>query len=203
MPARYSVRWMVPLALLVAVGACQVGLPEVSEEEGTRVAELANPAAGELLRTLVEQLTSALREKGPAYAVEFCSTEALPLTAAVQAGLQGGMELKRTSFRFRNPANAPDEAEEKALSFFEDAILAGEDVPASYVHRTSGEEFRFYRPLFLGETCLQCHGDPETFDPGVRTALAERYPGDLATGYEAGELRGVVRVSVPADLLER
>jgi hypothetical protein len=37
-------------------------------------------------------------------------------------------------------------------------------------------------------------------DPGVRRVLSERYPEDLATGYEAGDFRGVVRVSIPAEM---
>ena len=55
--------------------------------------------------------------------------------------------------------------------------------------------------VFLGDLCLQCHGKPELMALEVKEALAEKYPGDLATGYEAGDFRGVVRVSVPASAL--
>jgi hypothetical protein len=120
----------------------------------------------------------------------------------VQAGLPEGMELKRTSFRYRNPDNAPDAAEEVALTYFEDAMLTGGDLPPSYIQRASDTEFRFYKPLLLGELCLRCHGSPETLDPDVQAALAERYPTDLATGYGAGDFRGVLRVSVPVAQVE-
>jgi hypothetical protein len=39
-------------------------------------------------------------------------------------------------------------------------------------------------------------------DPAVRTALEETYPEDLATGYEAGDFRGLIRVTVPASKVE-
>jgi hypothetical protein len=137
-------------------------------------------------------------EGGPVAAIDFCSTEAIPLTLQVQEGLDDGMVLKRTSFRYRNPENAPDAAEEEALVHFEDAITAGQSSPATFVQKVSDDEYRFYRALYLGEVCLQCHGDPNSMDPQVVAALQERYPGDLATGYKAGDFRGVVRVSVPA-----
>jgi hypothetical protein len=185
--------------LLLVTAGCEGGLPELTPEEGARVAQVAEPAAAELMRTLVGRLTGALEEGGPAHAVEFCSIEAIPLTRTTQAGLEGGLELKRTSFRYRNPANAPDQAEEAALRFFEEAMRTQGSVPSSYVQRVSGNELRYYKPLMVGEFCLQCHGRPEAMAEDVKQALANRYPGDLATGYEAGQLRGVIRVSVPAD----
>ena len=103
----------------------------------------------------------------------------------------------------RNPDNAPDDAEEAALRYFEDAQLAGGSLPPSYVQRASDTEYRYYKPLFVGEPCLQCHGDADVLDPAVTTALVERYPTDLATGYAAGDLRGVVRVSVPVERVLR
>ncbi|MFC1661451.1 DUF3365 domain-containing protein [Gemmatimonadota bacterium] len=190
------------VSLVLAAVACERDLPAVTAEEGERVSQIAEPAVGDLLRTLVGRLTAALEEAGPGEAVEFCATEAMPLTRMVEAGLETGMELKRTSFRYRNPENAPDEAEEAALRYFEDAQLAGGDFPPSYVQRASEVEYRFYKPLFVGEVCLRCHGDADGLDPAVTAALAERYPTDLATGYAAGDLRGVVRVSVPVDLVE-
>jgi len=186
---------------LVSLTGCGEGLPEVTPEEGARVAQVAEPAAGELLRTLVDRLTAAMDEGGAPHAVEFCSIDAMPLTRLVEAGLEGDLSLKRTSFRCRNQQNAPDEAEELALRYFEDAILGGREPPAHYVQRVSEDELRYYKPLFVGEFCLQCHGDPEAMDPEVRARLEANYPGDLATGYEAGDFRGVVRVTVPASLV--
>jgi len=193
---------LLPLVTLpVVLLGCERGLPEVTRGEGLSVAQLAEPAAADLLRTLVGRLTAALEEGGPEYAIEFCSSEALPLTRMVQGNLGEGLELKRTSFRYRNADNAPDEAEESALLYFEEAILDQGQAPSSYVQRVSEEELRYYKPLFMGEICLGCHGDPESMDPNVLQLLAELYPGDLATGYEAGAFRGVVRVSVPASVL--
>ena len=181
-------------SLTLGSTACEPGLPELTPEEGEGVARIAEPAAAELLRTLVGRLTGAMEEGGAVAAIEFCSMEALPLTRRVEAGLEGGLGLKRTSFRIRNPANAPDEAEEAALLYFEEAIQSGREAPSSFVQRVSETELRYYKPLFLGEVCLQCHGDPVTMDDQVRELLLRRYPQDLATGYTAGDFRGVVRV---------
>ena len=163
------------LSAPILLAGCRERLPEVTTEEGIRVVEVAEPAAGELLRTLLGRLDAALKEGGAPDAVE----------------------LKRTSFRYRNPDNAPDSAEEMALRYFEDAILEYGQAPAEYIQRVSEEELRYYRPLFAAPLCLQCHGDPAAMDPEVNAKLEARYPGDLAVGYEVGDFRGVVRVSVP------
>jgi hypothetical protein len=184
----------------MALSACESRLPEVAPEEGERVIQIAGPAAAELMRTLVGRLTSALEEGGPIQAMELCSTEAMPLTRMVEAGLPQPLSLKRTSFRYRNPANAPDAGEEAALIFFERAIQEGGEAPAHFVQRVSETELRYYQPLFVGGACLGCHGDPESMDPGIERLLSERYPEDLATGYGTGDFRGLVRVSVPAEL---
>jgi len=190
--------WITVVPLVLASGACQETASDLTLQEGEEVARIAGPAASELLRTLVGRLTGAMEEGGPVAAIDFCSTEAIPLTHQVQDGLAEGLVLKRTSFRYRNPENAPDEAEEEALVHFEDAIAAGESSPATFVQKVSDDEYRFYRALYLGEVCLQCHGEADSMDPEVLATLQERYPGDLATGFKAGDFRGVVRISVPA-----
>ncbi|MBZ0088891.1 MAG: DUF2309 domain-containing protein, partial [Thermoanaerobaculia bacterium] len=45
--------------------------------------------------------------------------------------------------------------------------------------------------------CGACHGQPGELAPGVAEVLARRYPGDTATGYTAGDLRGAISVRVP------
>ena len=187
---------------ILVFSGCREGLPKVTPEEATLVVQTAEPAAGELIRTLVGRLTAAVEGEGTASAVAFCSMDAIPLTRLVEAGLEADLGLKRTSFRYRNESNAPDEAEELALRYFEERILAEGEAPAHYVQRVSEEELRYYKPLFVSEFCLQCHGDPDAMDPEVRAKLEAEYPGDLATGYKAGDFRGLVRVSVPAALVQ-
>jgi hypothetical protein len=181
---------------MTACGSDNSDLPEVSLEEGEWIVEVAEPAAAALLRTLVGRLTDAMEAGGPVQAIEFCSTEAVPLTRMVESGIDGDVGLKRTSFRYRNLENAPDEAEEEALLYFERAVEADGHAPSSYVQRVSSEELRYYQPLFMSEFCLQCHGNRDSMDPEVQRVLSERYPYDLATGYQVGDFRGVVRVSV-------
>lgn len=211
--SRPSSRWLRPslltspgpptvlLAFVLALAGCEKQDREVTPEEGELVSQVAEPAASSLLRTLVGRLTGAMEEGGTLHAVQFCSGEAMPLTRSVEADLAEGMELKRTSFRYRNPENAPDPAEEMALRHFENALQEYGEAPSSYVQKVSEDAYRYYQPLFVGEVCLRCHGDPESMDPAVLEALGERYPQDLATGYDAGDFRGVVRVTVPADLV--
>ena len=167
-------------------------------QEGEEVARIADPAASELLRSLVGRLTGAMEDGGPVAAIDFCSTEAIALTLQVQEGLDEGLVLKRTSFRYRNPLNAPDEAEEEALVHFEDAIAAGESSPATYVQKVSEDEYRFYRALYLGEVCLQCHGETRLHGPRGIGRFAGEVSRRSCCGYKAGDFRGVVRVSVPA-----
>jgi hypothetical protein len=186
------------LAMVAGLPGCtEEGPPGISPEEGAYVVEVGGAAVGALQRTLVGRLTAAMEEGGAVRAVEFCSSEGLLLTDSVGAGLEGDLALKRTSFRYRNPMNAPDSAEELALRYFEDAFLAGGELPSMYVQRVSDTEMRYYQPLFVGEFCLNCHGDRDAMDPAVLEALDAAYPADLAKGYEAGDFRGVVRVSVP------
>ena len=45
-------------------------------------------------------------------------------------------------------------------------------------------------PVMMKPMCLACHGAEVA--PEVQAAIAERYPDDRATGYRAGELRGVI-----------
>jgi len=165
-----------------------------SDEEAVAIGD---SAAAALSRTLMSQVQMALREGGPAYAIEFCSERALPITAAVQDSLAGGLELKRTSTRIRNPSNAPDSLEQAALAYFQSELDAGRPLPAYHLQQTEGG-WRYYRPIVVADFCTACHGPRESLDPAVRQVLAERYPSDQATGYSAGDFRGVIRVSVPA-----
>lgn len=192
----------------VAFGACgrtdktqpsdpDVGIPE---ETQTSAAALGNAVATPLVQALGGRLKTAIDEGGPVHAIEFCSIEALPLTAAVADS--AGYRVRRTSSRLRNPSNAPDLLEREALDYFQSRLAAGEALPAHLVQREGPDAYRFYRPLVIDAFCLQCHGASEELAPGVADALAARYPDDMATGYQVGELRGLIRVTLPGTAVD-
>jgi hypothetical protein len=187
-----------PAAELGAEAEAGAGAEAGADVEADVDAELiaaGAAAATALTQELIGRVTAAMQEGGAASAIDFCSEEALPLTASVAEDL--GVEVKRTSTRIRNPSNAPDSFEQAALEYFEAEIAAGNDLPAYYVQRLDGER-RYYRPIAVAPFCTACHGLREELDPAVRDVLDARYPDDRATGYEPGDFRGVVRVSVPA-----
>lgn len=195
------VRRMVALLLIVAAAACGTGDDEsVSPEIEAEVLELGGSASTALIGTLVAQLSGAMQAGGPVNAVDFCSTSAAELTAGV--AMEQGLEIKRTSMRYRNPANAPDEAETEALRHYESALAETGVLPGPWVQKAGRDEYRFYRPLLVAAPCLNCHGSADEIDPAVQAILSERYPDDLATGYAVGDFRGLVRVSVPADRVD-
>jgi hypothetical protein len=176
---------------------CTGDAAEVTPEEERRVSAVGRESATTLASGLIQELSAALQEGGPEQAVSFCSQRALTLTAEIQQGMVDGIELKRTSRRFRNPANAPDELEVAALEYFEAALADNGELPPHYVQRTADNGFRYYQPLVVNSMCLQCHGPAEEVVPRVRQVIETSYPNDLATGYTVGELRGLIRVTVP------
>jgi hypothetical protein len=164
-------------------------------EESEAVTERARPVAAALMTTLSGRLQAAMKERGPAGALEFCNVEALPLTR--QVAEEQGMEVARTSLRLRNPANAADAVDAEALAWFEDRIAEGDPPPALHVRKVGEAGYRYYQPLVTAAGCLQCHGPRESLSPEVLRALDERYPEDEAVGYAEGDWRGLLRVSLP------
>lgn len=212
-PRRVALAALVAGALLVTVTGCApdadngrqqasdtITTPRPSpltDAEEARAREVGSEAAVTLQSTLAPRLMAAMQEGGPAHAVEFCAGAAEMLTDS--ASRAAGFEVKRTSSRVRNPANAPDRWEEEVLRRFEALAEAGDSLPPGVTQAVSEDEMRFYAPMRVGEVCVRCHGEPDELAPGVTELLAEEYPEDRATGYAMGDFRGVIRVSIPRD----
>ncbi len=187
-------RWLSACALAcVAASACR-GAPQrlepVPEAYEARVVE-ARAAAAELKKTLTQRLQQAIGQGGPASGVEVCAEEAGRLTEQVSAAR--GVTLGRTSHRVRNSTrNAPRPWLQGYL-----AEVAGK--PAAEVRPAVydlGDSLGVVEVLPTLPLCLSCHGDAEQLAPEVRARLSERYPADAATGFRAGEVRGVVWVEL-------
>jgi hypothetical protein len=156
----------------------------------------ARSAADGLGRELMPRLIAALDSDGPEHAVSYCADSAQAWTAR-QAG--EGVYIRRVSLRVRNPANRPDSSERRHLerldSLHRAGLLPGEVVLTTLEERR-GSMVEYMRPILVQERCLACHGGRDQVSPAVRELIAARYPMDEATGYAAGDLRGMISVRV-------
>jgi hypothetical protein len=109
------------------------------------------------------------------------------------------IEIKRTSLRFRNPKNAPDQYEREALKYFQTIYLKTGKVSEALIqkiNKNSSTHFRFYKPLTMKSLCLNCHGRSENIAPNITYQIKKLYPEDYAQGYQVDDFRGLVRVSI-------
>lgn len=83
------------------------------------------------------------------------------------------------SLNYINPVNQPDDFEKEALLFFE-KNGNGEAVSEFFHFQQidSSNYFRYFAPLYTGESCLTCHADQ---------------------GYELGDLRGGISIILPTE----
>jgi hypothetical protein len=141
------------------------------------------------------RLTSAIADGGPAFAIEVCNVAAPEL--ASEFSQRPGWQIRRVSDRARNPANAPSAYEARVLRDL--AAPGAEPIFREWTASAAGDSvFWYFKTIRVGDLCLNCHGDPEDFDPEVVQTLADNYPEDQATGYASGDFRGALVVTVHA-----
>jgi hypothetical protein len=139
-----------------------------------------------------QQLMAALKAglaEGPDQAIEACRVQA----PAIAAGLTTDeLHLGRTSHRLRNPGNA---GPAWATAVLQDYLGQDGDWQPRVVE-LPGQRAGYVEPIVTQPLCLACHGSD--LAPQVAEALRTQYPEDQATGFAAGDLRGVFWVSFDA-----
>ncbi len=148
--------------------------------------QAAIAAKDKLFAALFAELTSSMAEDGPAKSIEVCKSRAPELARAVSE--ESGVQIGRTSFQLRNPENRPPNW---AVDFVQDRIAEPQHVALP------DDGLGVLLPIPLKDTCLQCHGNDEQILPEVKDAILALYPGDAATDFAEGDLRGYFWVEVP------
>ena len=159
--------------LVLASTACA----EEPADRGARGAELLAPFKAELKAALVQGMQS-----GPAEAVTVCRDQAPQIAAALSAD---GVSMGRSSHRLRNPDNAPREWLAPIVAAFADGSFDLEPQIVDIGDGVTG----YVEPIVVQPLCLTCHG--KEIDPELAARIAELYPDDRATGFAAGDFRGV------------
>jgi hypothetical protein len=193
---------LVPLCALFVVGACgppgenapAESAPPAPPEALDRARGAADALTGDLVQRLLDELSSG----GPAQAVRVCSEVAQEISAAHSVD---GLAVRRVSLKARNPADEPDDYERAGLLELERRHLesAAPDEVVEVLEADGRRTLRYLRPIYVAEPCLACHGTSDVMDDEARRLIGERYPGDEATGYRAGDLRGAISVTVDLD----
>lgn len=185
----------------LAVAALFLGLTASAgaEEQGASADALAAEARAISARfadKLKSELVGAMKVDGPVKAIEVCNVAAPAIAADASAN---GWSVSRTSLKTRNPKGAPDAWEKSVLEEFDAAKSKGADAAKlehfEVVERSGVRTFRFMKAIPVAEPCLTCHGD--AIKEPVKAKLAELYPGDRATGYKLGDIRGAFTLSKP------
>ncbi len=170
-----------------------------SPEKVAGLNEDARKTAGGLIQTLGGELKTALTAGGPGGAIGVCKEKAPQIAA--EAMQKTGFQIKRVSPKNRNPKGVPDAWETQAQAELEKRLAAGEKPETLDMHAVvdtpDGKVFRYAKALVTQPVCLLCHGNPDSMPAEVKSALASQYPADKATGYTAGQVRGVLSIRKP------
>lgn len=94
------------------------------------------------------------------------------------------IQIKQTTFKYRNAYNQPDAFEREVLKKFEDPNWPKGKGYGAFVNG----KYRYLRPIYIKKACLKCHGEPK----GARDIA-----GRIKEGYKEGDLRGAISVSFP------
>lgn len=140
---------------------------------------------------LGKNLMRALNEGGPAHALSFCTTRAIPLTDSMSQVQQ--WNIQRVSDRPRNHQNKATGAALEYIQLAKSELEKGNKLTGS-VDTINGTPTAFI-PIMTNEMCMNCHAAREELAPELIAALDEHYPTDKAVGYLPNQLRGVWVVS--------
>jgi hypothetical protein len=182
------------MRLLLLLGlTTSAGFSQANPDPAKAGPQIIAEASGKLITALTE----AIAKDGPASAISVCSERAPAIAAEI--GNAHGVTLRRASEKPRNPKNAANDEEKILLAAFTAAIEKSE-VPKTQTKNHVDGTTTFFAPIVISNPlCLQCHGAPERdIAPLTRTAIRKLYPDDKATGYKAGDLRGLWSVTFPS-----
>jgi len=176
---------MFPTVVLLA-------LPLISYSDDSALLLKSRALTAEYATQLQAALLETISTSGPVAAIDVCKDRA----PAIQSELArlSGANIRRTSLKFRNPGNAPDDWETVALETFASSNQK------EILETTAFGATRYMKAIPTGAVCLACHG--EQLAPAIEQALDTAYPHDRARGYSLGEIRGAFSITWPAPVAD-
>ncbi len=163
-----------------------------NQDDLTKEARTVTKGFGKHLKST---LVGAMKKGGPVHALGICNAKAGSIT--MQEARKSGWNIRRTSLKQRNPSNKADPWELTVLKDFETRKAAGENPKtlehSAIVEKDGRKVFRYMKAIPTGGPCLHCHGTD--LKQAVRKKIKDLYPGDKATGFKLGDIRGAFSLS--------
>ena len=157
------------LVIVLNLFSCQksdIILEEIDPASLPDVTIVGQHSANRLVVALKSKVIEAIGQGGLINAVPVCNEKGLFLTDSIARQNPRVISIKRTSYKYRNTKNAPDEIDRKILDLF---VRDGKYEKDRLLRITKGDSlyYRFYRPLTVGGLCTNCHGKSELMDKNL------------------------------------
>jgi len=138
---------------------------------------------------LLSNVSSAIQNGGPAHAIAFCNTRAIPLTDSLSE--LEGVKISRISDKNRNPNNIASSDELELINQFKT-----NNAKDTVLSRDNNENYVYYSTIKTGmPACMKCHGSVGSdISPETLNALDSIYPEDKARNYALGDFRGLWKI---------
>jgi hypothetical protein len=153
--------------------------------------ERAQKAFAEFQQRLETRMKEETARGGQPAAYAVYRDEASSITAELGRRYSG--RFGRTSDRLRDARNAPPQWAKDLVA--KAATPATKDTSTWVV--PIGTNVGVLAPLDTREGCILCHGPIPAIPPDTAAKIRVTYPGDRATGYEVGQLRGWIWAEIP------
>lgn len=179
-----SMRRLIAASALALLAGCAQQTPAPALDEAAVIAA-SLPVA---------QLKAAIAAGGPEAGVSVCQ-QAAPSIALAQSEASGAA-VSRVADKHRNPAGGVPADLADAYAALEAAPVV-DGKPNRQIVQTgtgAGAKVHFLAAIPMqDQPCSVCHGTQ--IDPALKAHTDSLYPGDLATGFAPGELRGALLIS--------
>ncbi|MDH4228009.1 MAG: DUF3365 domain-containing protein [Deltaproteobacteria bacterium] len=199
MRSRAKITVFVSLLIILSLALSQGNNALATKAEEEAALKTARVMTTELLKRTKGMLVKLLHEGDMLKAITVCAIAVPEIMAEFNS--KPHHTIKRTSVKYRNPANMPDYYERKILEEMQSLADKGRLTPEfeSIDVVTENDDItylRYMKPLRVEKPCLNCHGPSENIAPEVMKFLAKFYPDDRARDFKEGDLRGAVSVKI-------
>jgi hypothetical protein len=192
-----SALFFVSFLLFALIISCNSNQKDtISSEVYSEYTQKGNEISGKAQGVLLANVSSAMQEGGPEYAIEFCNLQASSLIDSLSEA--NNCTISRVSAKNRNPENDLKNEKEKQLwDHYSEKLNDGN---ASDTLLQSKNALVYYKPIKTAmPACLKCHGVPgEDIQTTTFQKIQELYPNDKATGYDLNEFRGMWKIAFSA-----